>query len=293
MNNSNSDQLQRFVFEQMDARGCIVRLQQTCDAIQATHHYPSSLAKVLNQFAAAVTLLHDSIKVEASVTIQLRSAGSIRLIMADCLSDRSVRAIAEYDAELLPASEEIDFNELGEAAVLAITITPDDGERYQAIVPIEHSNLEQSLENYFARSEQLPTWIRLLADSQHAVGIAIHTLPVQKVLQANTSVENFERLKALLNTLSLEESLELNSEQLLTRLFHDESCRLFAATGVQFGCHCSAGKSLDAIKALGPEDLARLVAEQRAKDQDTLTVDCHFCFQRYEFAIGDLESLLA
>jgi len=289
----NKDQLQRFVFDEMDARGCIVQLKDTCETIQSTHYYPPNLAKILNQFTAAVTLMRDSIKIDASVTMQLRSQDAISLIMADCMSDRTVRAIAEYDAEALQSSDEIEFNKLGEGATLAITITPDDGERYQSIIPIEHARLEQCLENYFARSEQLPTWFRLLSNTEQSIGIAIHALPTEKTKDSEKTDENFARLKALLTTLDFEETISLESEQILRRLFHEESCRVFTAHEVKFGCHCSMEKSRDALKALGPEDLAELVAEQKSKGNNNLVVDCHFCFQRYEFEIDKLDSLLS
>ena len=289
----NKDQLQRFVFDEMDARGCIVQLKDTCETIQSTHYYPPNLAKILNQFTAAVTLMRDSIKIESSVTMQLRSKGAISLIMADCMSDRAVRAIAEYDAAALQASNEIEFDKLGDGATLTITITPKEGERYQAIVPIENANLEQCLEGYFARSEQLPTWFRLLSNTEQCVGIAIHALPTDKVKGLEETAENFARLKTLLSTLDFEESISLEPEQILRRLFHEESCRVFTPAEVKFGCHCSMEKSRDALKALGAEDLAELVAEEKRNGNDNLIVDCHFCFQRYEFEIKKLDSLLS
>lgn len=287
---NQSDQLRRFVFDHLDARGCIVNLQDTCEAIQATHHYPANLARLLNQFAVAVCLLRDSIKIKGSVTIQLRAPGTLSLVMADCMSDRQVRAIAEYDAEVFPAGDEVDFTRLGHEAVLAITITPDEGERYQGIVPIEHPNLEACLEDYFARSEQLPTWFRLLADGDRAVGIALHALPADKVSDAEVSAQHFERLKMLLKTLGADEALSLDAEQVLTRLFHEESCRLFAAQPLEFGCHCSAEKSLDAVRSLGVEEVNALIAEHQAEGKDKLVVDCHFCFQRYEFELAQLRA---
>ena len=118
---TDSDFRQRFVFDALDARGCIVGLRQTCESIQATHHYPSNLATLLNEFALAATLLRDSIKIEGSLTIQLRSQGSIKLIMADCMSDRRVRAIAEYDAENLAANQIIRLDGFDNTACLLYT----------------------------------------------------------------------------------------------------------------------------------------------------------------------------
>lgn len=290
---TQTDIRQRFVFDELDARGCIVRLSETSEAIQATHHYPANLSKLLNEFALAATLLRDSIKIEGSLTIQLRSDGPIKLIMADCMSDRRVRAISEYDNEELAANDVLDLNKLGNGATLAITITPDAGERYQSIVPIEYARLGNCLEDYFQRSEQLPSLFKLLSDQEQAVGISIHALPTEKVKDKSEAQSHFERLSVLLDTLQTEEALALAPEQILTRLFHDESCRLFDSHPVEFGCICTAQKSLDAISSLGKEEIQELIAEQKEEGKQNLVVDCHFCFQRYEFSFDQVNGLFA
>lgn len=288
-----TDFRQRFVFDDLDMRGCIVRLDQTSEAIQATHHYPPNLAKTLNEFALAATLLRDSIKIDGSLTIQLRTPGAIKLVMADCLSDRRVRAIAEYDSDELLASDSIHLDDLGQGSILAITISPDGGERYQSIVPIEHASLAECLQDYFERSEQLPSLFRLLSSADQAVGISIHALPAEKVTDTNAAEQHFERIKMLLNTMGAEEALHINAEQILTRLFHEESCRLFTAHSVEFGCECSTQKSLDALKSLGEQDVNDLITEQNEQGNQSLVIDCHFCFQRYEFNFEQLRGLFA
>lgn len=287
------DYRQRFVFDKLDARGCIVHLQKTCESIQATHHYPPSLAKLLNEFALAACLLRDSIKIDGSLTIQLRTPGAIKLLIADCMSDRRVRAIAEYDSDKLDSGNELVLNEFGTGAVLAITISPDEGERYQSIVPIENASLAECLQDYFERSEQLPSMFRLLSDGQSGLGIAIHALPSKKVTDATETAEHLSRLAALLQTLGADEALSLNSEELLTRLFHQESCRLFEPYAVEFGCVCSQEKSLDAIRSLGAQDVADLISEKQAAGEDNVIVDCHFCFQRYVFDYEKLQNLFS
>lgn len=288
-----TDFRQRFVFDDLDMRGCIVRLDETCQTIQETHHYPPNLAKTLNEFALAATLLRDSIKIEGSLTIQLRTQGALKLIMADCMADRRVRAISEYDANELQANDVIALNALGDGAVLAITITPEDGERYQSIVPIEHASLAECLQDYFARSEQLPSLFRLLSDAQQAVGISIHALPIDKVQDQQQAEQHFERIQALLTTLEADEALTIDAQQILTRLFHDESCRLFESHAVEFGCVCSAEKSLDAVKSLGQEDVNALIDEQHEQGNENLVIDCHFCFQRYEYNFEQVRGLFA
>ena len=287
----NSDFTQRFVFDDLDARGCFVRLEQTLEEIQATHHYPAALKAMLNKFSLAAVLLRDSIKIDASVTLQLRSSGAVKLIMADCTSDKRVRAIAEYELEELASDESLDLANLNQGATLAITITPDEGDRYQSIVPIESTSLEGCLEDYFSRSEQLPTWFSFNTDGQIAVGIAIHSLPVEKVSDPTLTIDHFNRLKLFLDTLTKQEVLDLDSESILTRLFHDDSCRVFDTHKVVFGCDCSIEKSIEAIYSLGEDDVENLISEQREEGNESLVVDCHFCFQRYEFDFDDLAGL--
>lgn len=287
----NSDFTQRFVFDDLDARGCFVRLEQTIEEIQSTHHYPTALKAMLNKFSLAAVLLRDSIKLDASVSIQLRASGAVKLIMADCMADKRVRAIAEYDVEELAASDALNLANLDEGATLAITITPDEGDRYQSIVPIESASLEACLEDYFSRSEQLPTWFSFNTDGEVAVGISIHALPMEKVSDPTLRIEYFNRLKMFLDTLTKQEALDLDSESILTRLFHDDSCRVFNTDKVVFGCDCSIEKSIEAIYSLGKDDVENLISEQREEGKESLVVDCHFCFQRYEFGFDDLADL--
>ncbi|NND83264.1 MAG: Hsp33 family molecular chaperone HslO, partial [Gammaproteobacteria bacterium] len=166
------------------------------------------------------------------------------------------------------------------------------GERYQSIVPIEQATLAGCLEDYFARSEQLPSWFVLCAQRDTAVGVALHALPAQRQPDKKQSLEDFARLQALLHSATDVEALELPAEDLLTRLFHQEQCRLFEPQAVEFGCVCSAEKSLAAIQSLGREDVDHLIAEQRKLGNNGLVVDCHFCFQRYQFDYEDVESAL-
>ncbi len=289
----NTDFRQRFVFDNLDVRGCIVRLDDTAQAIQSTHHYPKSLAKLLNEFALAATLLRDSIKIDGSLTIQLRTEGAISLVMADCMADRRVRAIAEYASEELNASDTLALNRLGEGAMLAITISPTDGERYQSIVPIENARLSDCLADYFQRSEQLPSLFSFHSDGELALGISLHALPQEKVKDSAEAAQHFERLQALLDTLTDKEAMQLNAPEILTRLFHEESCRLFDAHHVEFGCVCSAEKSLDAVRALGLDDVNALIAEQQSEGYEQLVIDCHFCFQRYEFDFEQIKGLFS
>ena len=285
------DIAQRFSFDELDARGCYVNLNETVSDIQATHHYPKPLAKLLNEFAVSAVILRDSVKLNGSLTIQYRAShdsAPVKMIIADCSSEYGVRAVCEFDAESLPAnSDDLDLITLGTEATLTITISPEEGKRYQGIVAIESPRLTDCLQDYFLRSEQLPSRFEIIAAENSAVGLSIHAMPEQDSEIVATLKDDWQRLNFLLDTLTQDELQLLDSSTLLTRLFHEEQCRLHDAKAIQFACDCSRDRSAGAIRSLGKAEIQSLMAEQ-----EVVSIDCHFCFQRYEFDQQALAELL-
>lgn len=279
---------QRFSFDQVDARGCYVRLNQSIQEIQATHHYPPELAKLLNQFAVSAVLLRDTVKLDGGLSLQYRTSGAIRMLIADCSGDYGVRAICEFDMERFPNQiDAIDLRDFGNDATLTITMTPKTGNRYQGIVPIESASLADCLQDYFLRSEQLPSRFVLQADGEQAVGMSLHAMPNQDDEMVVTLKDDWNRLTLLTETVEDKEMLLVDSQTMLNRLFHEENCRLYEKRGVRFYCDCSRERSAVAIKSLGKEEVLSLMEEQ-----EIIAIDCHFCFQRYEFDHDDLADLV-
>src|SRR5690554_7486771 len=64
--------------------------------------------------------------------------------------------------------------------VLAITVDPERGQRYQGVVALTGTSLADALAGYFDSSEQLPSRFRLLADGQMARGFMLQALPANR-----------------------------------------------------------------------------------------------------------------
>lgn len=92
----------------------------------------------------------------------------------------------------------------------------------------------------------------------------------------------------LADTLTAPEMLSLDCESLLRRLFHEEKVRLFDAEPVRFECTCSKQKIEYALRTLGQQELAHLLAEKGAVE-----VGCEFCNKQYHFDRIDVQKLLA
>ena len=147
----SSDASQRFIFENADIRGEIVRLHKTYLDTVRGKQYPDPVAALLGQFLAASALLSTTIKFAGRLVVQARSEGEVAVMMGECTSEGELRGIARYAQT--PKSDQ--FTELLRDGNLVITIDTRKGEPYQGIVELEGSNLAECLQAYFTQSEQL------------------------------------------------------------------------------------------------------------------------------------------
>ena len=277
------DITQRFIFDSADVRGELASLDSSYREILAKHAYPQPVQALLGEMLAAAVLLSTTIKFDGLLILQASSSGPVSTLMVECSSDQAVRGIARYADDL--QGETLD--ELMPDGVLAITIDPTNGQRYQGIVSLEGGSLATALDSYFANSEQLPTRFRLLADGRAARGFLLQALPADRQPDAQEREETWQRLNILADTLSAEELISLDNQTLLHRLYHEEDVRLFDARPARFECSCSAERSGNALVSLGREDVLQLLQEQGGE----ITVDCQFCNSRYQYDEAAVQAL--
>jgi molecular chaperone Hsp33 len=282
-----SDFSQRFLFEDTDVRGELVDLEHSYAEVLAKHAYPESVAQLLGEMLAAVTLLSDILKYDGLLVLQARSSGPVPLLMVECSSEREIRGIARYDADALGTASSL--RELMPEGVLAMTMDPKVGKRYQGIVSLDGETLAECLSGYFVLSQQLPTRFWLNADGRRARGLLLQQLPADRLTDAEERAASWEHLVTLADTLQAEELLGLDNETLLYRLYHQEVVRLFDAEPLRFGCSCSRERSANALVSLGEVDALQLVEEQGGSVQ----IDCQFCNHRYQFDAADIAQLFA
>ncbi|MBH2034020.1 MAG: Hsp33 family molecular chaperone HslO [Pseudomonadales bacterium] len=282
-----ADFSQRFLFDDSDVRGELVALHESYQHVLAKHDYPPAVAQLLGELMAAAALLVGTLKFDGLLVLQARSSGAVPLLMVECSSARELRGIARYESAQL--GELATLSELMPDGVLAITVEPTQGQRYQGIVDLEGADLAACLTNYFQTSEQLATRFWLHADGRRARGLLLQQLPADRLLDADERQESWLHLLTLANTLSAEELLALDNETLLHRLYHEETLRLFEPNTLGFRCSCSRERSGNALVSLGLEDAENLVAEQGG----AVVIDCQFCNERYSFDAADVAQLFA
>ena len=276
------DSRQRFLFEDTHIRGEITTLSSSFEAIKSRQNYPAQVNVILGEFLAAASLLSATLKFTGIVSIQAIGRGAIKTIMAECSNKSRLRGIVRGDIEAI--TDKDDFHSLLASATLAITIEPDDGERYQGIVPIESSDLSSCLEHYFAQSEQLSTKIKLAANDHSAAGVLIQQMPHDS--NDKKAHDDWQQLSLLLASLKSDEQLNLDHETQLYRLFHEQNVRLYQPEALQFFCSCSKPRTAKTLISLGFEEVEKIQQEL-----GTIEITCDFCGQQYHFDKKDIDQL--
>lgn len=281
----SADLIHRFVFDDIPLRGEIVTLCQSFELATQHQQLDTDARCLLGEFLAASNLLAETFKFAGTLTLQVRGDGAVPLIMAEATHDHTIRGLIKFSDEnpnrTLPGANLADS--VG-AGVLTLTIDPDQGQRYQGIVPLEQSDIAACISGYFSQSEQLPSQMWLFANKDRVSGLFLQTLPPTGDQQADPEV--WRTMTTLTNTLTADEILNLDHETVLLRLFHEYQIRLFDPMPVTFACSCSRERSLNALTALTAEDARALLAER-----DWIQMNCEFCGAEYHFGSSDLDEL--
>lgn len=275
----SSDTLQRFVFEEAPIRGEIVQLDATWRAVLERRDYPPALRDLLGEMMAAAALLSATLKFEGAIIMQIQGNGPISLLVVECTSDRTLRALAQWSEDLQPAP----LAELLGDGKLVITIDPKhDKERYQGIVNLQGDTIAEILQHYLTHSEQLETRLWLAANGQHAAGMLLQRLP------HDHDEDAWPRVVHLGATITHHELLELPAEEIIHRLYHEEDVRLFDGEPVSFRCSCSRERVAGVLRMLGHDEVQSILREQ-----GTVGVSCEFCGKHYELDPIDAEVIFA
>ncbi len=301
------DSVLPFQLDAADIRGRVARLDGALNNILKQHAYPPQVEALVAEMALLTALIGQTVKLRWKLSLQVQSNGPVRMIATDYYAPQSegeaaqIRAYASYDADRL--GDGAPFDQVGEGYFAVLIDQGPDMTPYQGITPLGGGSIRASAEAYFAQSEQLPTRFSLSfgqstepGGDEHwrAGGLMLQHMPQASplmakgegagdVLSADDLVEgdqreNWNRVNILLDTV---EDLELIGPSvppadLLVRLFHEETPRVFDAQAVRFGCPCSIERVRQSLSIYSARDIATMT-----DDDGQVTADCQFCGAHY------------
>jgi molecular chaperone Hsp33 len=256
-------------------------------------------------------MLGSALKIEGRFILQTQSDGPVRMLVVDFTTPGNVRACARFDKNRV--EEAIKANKTSPGALLGkghLAMTIDQGSdmsRYQGLVALEGGNLEDAAHEYFLRSEQIPTRVRLAVGEEwrggdggkhrwRAGGMLLQFLPkaperarqadlhpgdapdgavTHSVAEDDAWVEG----QSLIGTVEDVELIDpdLSGERLLYRLFHERGVRVFTPLPLRAQCSCSREAVSAMLKSFSPKDRAEMVKDGK------VVVTCEFCSSVYQF----------
>jgi molecular chaperone Hsp33 len=297
-----------FEVSALDLRGRLTKLGPALDELLAKHDYPAPVGKLLGEAIVLTTLLGSALKFDGRFILQTQTDGPVSLMIVDFQAPDRMRAYARFDAARLVEGQD-------SAALLGrghLAMTIDQGanmSRYQGLVALEGGNLEDAAHEYFLRSEQIPTRVRIAVGEEwrggdgdkpkhrwRAGGLLLQFLPkaperarqadldpgdapegstAHQVAEDDAWVEG----QSLIGTVEDIELIDpdLSGERLLYRLFHERGVRVFPTQAVQAKCSCSRDAVSGMLSRFAPEDRADMVKDGK------VVVTCEFCSSVYEF----------
>jgi len=273
------DTVQRLLFEDLDIRGAIVRLGPSWQAMQAGRGYAAPVAKVLGEMTAVTAIIAAQLKQPGRLTFQLRGDGPLSMLVIDCNENLEFRGMAR--AEGVGAGDDCLERLWGHGQLMLTLDLPQARDPYQSFVPLEGNTIAQVFEHYLEQSEQQPSRLYLAASEQGVTCLFLQTLPGAH----DKDEDGWNRVQQLAATLRPEELLDLETEQLLYRVFSEETVRLFPARSVVYHCPEDWEKVRSMLRAVGRQE-----AESILEEHGEIVIKDDICNREYRF---DAEAVAA
>lgn len=275
---SVQDQLHRYLFADAAVRGELVNVSHTLHAILEGHDYPAAVKKLMAEMLVTTSLMTATLKFEGDITVQLQGDGPLAMAVINGNDKQELRGVARVRAEI---DDEATLAQMLGQGYLVITITPAKGERYQGIVALEKPTFAECIEEYFLRSEQLPTRLIIRNNTQGAAGILLQVLPSE-----DKDSEALNHLATLATTVKEEELIGLPANDVLWRLFHQEEVTVYDPQPVQFKCSCSRQRCGEVLKTVSEEEIDAILAEDGKID-----MHCDYCGSHYLYDAVDVANI--
>jgi molecular chaperone Hsp33 len=262
-------------------------------------------------------MLGSALKLDGRFILQTQTDGPVGLLVVDYTTPGKIRACARFGKDGVAAA--VAAGKADPGALLGkghLAMTIDQGEattRYQGLVALDGGSLEDAAHEYFFRSEQIPTRVRLAVAEElraeaggtrhrwRAGGILLQFLPksaerarmadldpgdAPEGMAVDVAPEDdaWVQGRALLETVEDVELIDpaISSERLVYRLFHEPGVRVFQAAGVRAECSCSRETVEAMLKSFSQDDRDHMVEDGK------ISVTCEFCSVTYLFTPGDV-----
>ena len=303
-NFQRNDFVAGFTPQGLPVRGRVIKLGRgTLSPILKRHAYPDHLAEILGEALMLSALVGSGMKFEGKVLAQAEGDGPVSMMVGEYTKSGGLRAYAKHEPERWAWLNKVNkgekphmpqlFGPMGRLGMIIVHDNPDM-QPYQGIVPLAKGSLSACAQEYFIRSEQVDTRLRMVVSKDEAGEWHGGGMMIQRIAPDDArgdTEEGWRQAEAYFSTLSDEELIDpaLPSNELLYRLFHEVGVTMDETPQyLSDECSCSRERLVGTLKGMADESLREMV-----EPDGTLKVDCQFCSRSYTIPIEDVTSAVS
>ena len=261
---------------------------------QDVHGLQATSAIVLGRLLTSAGLMAATANVEGKTSLQVLSRGRTGQLLVDATEGGALRGLIKQGKLAFPRTggEAVDGRRSVGAAVLPGEVSAvrrrHTGEYHQSMTPLQTGEIDDDLQSFLERSDQVPTV--LVADTlldetgriTRSAGILVQALPDgdrARLAEIGRQLTGGRFADLLRGAGSTED---------LLRTTVPEAERVDVDLPLRWFCPCSRDRAENAVRLMGQPELAHMVVEGQP-----VVIDCDFCRSTYEFSIDELGQILA
>jgi len=272
--------IRRFLFKDLNIRGQHLSISQTWQAMVQDRGYTRQVRQLFGELSAMAIMLANGIKHQGKLTLQYQGDGVVSLLLVEVTHDMKLRGMIRSNGTI-KEDDNLD-TVLGEGQMVATLYNTQTDHSFQSLIPRNPLGLISTFEDYFSQSEQLDSKLWVSSTKDNLSAMLIQKMPEIK----NNDEEGWSRITALASTITNQELCSLDAEQLLHRLFHEETVQLFEQDQVDYECQQDRRRFEKIIFDLGEED-ARNLLEERGE----ISIHNEVCNEHLFFNEQDLDRI--
>jgi molecular chaperone Hsp33 len=242
------------------------------------HDLDPAASRLASEGMVAAALLGSQLKGREQLAVNLFGEDPEFKLNVDLRDEGAIRGRLDPKALGTTASEPHLFRGL-----IAVIKHLDDEELYRGVAEVTDGSVEDALQGFFDRSLQVDGRVRLevqLGENgqvEFAAGMLAERLPDLDPEDFETRIVGpmREDFRSLMTAFAFGQLASAPVEVLESR-------------ELEFRCTCSHERVLSMLRAVGPDELREMLAEDGRAE-----VTCHFCNEVYEVPGDELAALLA
>ena len=274
--------IRRFLFKDLDIRGQHLSINHTWQAMINDRGYSKQVRQLFGELSALAIMLANGMKHKGKLTIQYQGNGVMSLLLVEVTHDRKIRGMVRSDG-VIKGDDNLDTI-LGEGQMVVTLYNAQTDSSFQSFIHRNPLGLIPTFEDYFSQSEQLDSKLWVSSTKDNLSAMMIQKMPEIK----KNDEEGWNRITALASTITNEELCGLDAEQLLHRLFHEETVQLFTQEQVDYECQQDRKRFEKIIFDLGEDDARNLL-----KERGEISIHNEICNEHLFFNEQDLNRIFS